>query len=84
MITPGLQRNALYALQRVFIQARAMAHEAGNQRLAALLDYGEYLPRLMYESTDHTETFRGVLEEIAERYSAASVLRGFDGPPEFF
>ncbi len=80
MITPDKQRNALYALQNLLVYARSMAYESGDRRLAELLDSAEYLPKLIAEPSDRTETFRGVLEDLADAFAAPVLLADFDRP----
>lgn len=81
MITPNKLPNALYALQGVLIQARAMANEPDKAKeLAALLDYAEYLPSLIARQTDETNSFRAILEEVGKRYQCAFVLQRFEEP----
>ena len=82
MFTPDKLNNALYALHGILIRARALANEHhSGPDLVALLDYAEYLPRLIAESTDETSRYRAILEEVGERFHSAYVVERFDKPP---
>ncbi len=47
-----------------------MAYESGDRRLAELLDSAEYLPKLIAEPSDRTETLSGLLEDLADAFAA--------------
>jgi hypothetical protein len=79
MIATSKYKQAVRALQDVFILARKLAHErADHEEIARLLDYAEYLPALILEEEDTTNEFRDNLVEIAEQFSWAVVLERFD------
>jgi hypothetical protein len=81
MISSHKLPNALYALQGILICARSLANEpARTNELAELLDYAEHLPRLIAKPGDETDSFRIVLEEVADRYQCPFVLQRFDEP----
>jgi hypothetical protein len=81
MIKPEKLPNALYALQGVFVRARAMACEGGQGReLADLLDTAEMLPRFIASEADETDKFREYIEEIARKHKCAFIVQYFDEP----
>lgn len=80
MIRPDELQNALYAFQGALVKARTLAYDAQNASLARLLDHSEYLPRLMAEPEDCTESFRSTLSEVAQGFSSQFVLDRFDEP----
>ena len=81
MIAQDKLDNALYALQGVLIQARALAYESGDPKvIAGLLDCAEHLPRLIARTSDETQSFRAMIEGVAEKYRYPYILQRFDEP----
>lgn len=81
MIAPDKLGKALYALQGILIQARALAYESGDPKvIAGLLDCAEHLPRLIARASDETDSFRAMVEGVAQRYRYPYFLQRFDEP----
>ena len=82
MVEPGKERQALAAIQIVFIGARYQAHQRADHReIARVLDVGEYLLGLMLEPTDRTSIFRDQLVGLAERSTLfGAAVEKFDQP----
>jgi hypothetical protein len=79
MISTSKYKQALRAVQDVFILARKFAHErADHAAIARLLDYAEYLPGLILDEEDTTKEFRDNLVDIADQFSWAVLLERFD------
>lgn len=78
--------SALYALDGLLFQSRAMAYnQCDHEAIAEVLNFAEYLPTLMACPDDATDEFRGFLEGLSQRYpSFGFVLDRFDAldPPE--
>ena len=69
MIDPQKTGKAFRAIQGILIAGRAMAHRGdSHDRIAALLDHGEYLPGLVLEPEDRTSTFDEYLASIAQDF----------------
>jgi hypothetical protein len=65
MISGEKLRHASRALHAVLVEARAMAYDGEpHERIAAALDWAEYLVRLTAERGERTSEFRGVLEDL--------------------
>lgn len=80
MVRERKQRGALLALNSILILSRSLAHEGKSSDLATILDIAEYLPMLMLEPDDRTDTFREQLVDLAQRYPAfVHALERFDG-----
>lgn len=80
MVHPQKHELALYAIHRVFIEARMMAYEEVEQSsIARFLDLAELLPRHLAVPEDQTAAFRSLLGDLAtERPHMKSVLTRFD------
>ena len=74
--------NALHALQGVLVIARSMAYDgAPYEALARVLDTAEYLPSLIWDATDRTETFRTHLVGLASEFPRMRLaVNRFDSP----
>jgi hypothetical protein len=72
--------NALYALDGLLFQSRAMAYnESDHESIAEVLNFAEYLPTLMACPEDATDEFRGFLEGLSQRHpSFGLVVDRFD------
>jgi hypothetical protein len=69
MIRAEKYPQALAALQQVIVRARFMAVQAEHSaKVVDLLDAAEYLPQLIAEAEDRTETFAAALKELSERF----------------
>jgi hypothetical protein len=69
MVSSDKLNNALFALHRILVEARAMAGEGHAEALVHVLDWAEPLPRLIGEKQeDRTEQFRSYIEAIVERH----------------
>jgi hypothetical protein len=67
MINVKKFENAMYAMQGLLVKARDMAYKnEDNEKLARLLDYLEYLPKLVATPEDKTDVFTSVICEIVE------------------
>ena len=74
MIQSDKYENSLYALQGILIKARDLAYQSDDgEMLAKLLDYAEYLPRLIASKEDNTNIFEDMIQEIAENFDIAFV-----------
>jgi hypothetical protein len=81
MISPEKLHNALYALQAVLTHAPLLAGKPEQGKfVVGLLDYAEHLPWLLANQADETGKFRKTLEDVAQRYGCAYILRCFDDP----
>lgn len=79
MIDSKKINNALSALQGLIIHGRKMAYDGEDLvRIAALLDYAEYLPSLILSKEDETDRYREVLATAAERFQCGFILERFD------
>ncbi len=80
MISEKREQNALCALNNVLILARRMAYDGvPGIEIAEILDVAEYLPRLMADQEDRTESFRRQLVDLAaKRPEFGLALRRFD------
>jgi hypothetical protein len=58
--------QALRALQRLIIHAKSQAHQAGENRLAELLNDVELLPEYLADERDRTCEFVEMLQGIAQ------------------
>jgi hypothetical protein len=66
MIQADHYPQALRALQRLIIHAKAQAYEAGQDRLAELLNDIELLPEFLGDESDRTGQFVEMLKGIAQ------------------
>jgi hypothetical protein len=57
---------ALRALQRLIVHAKEQAYEAGQERLAELLNDVELLPEFLADDADRTADFIEMLQSIAQ------------------
>jgi hypothetical protein len=81
VIRPEKTEQALWALHRILVHARWMAHEAGHEQLASLLDAAEILPKHLADEGDATEAFRQALADLAQEHPAcSSLVEQFDEP----
>lgn len=72
MISSEKTMKAIRAIQGIFIVARAMAYKGeGLERMAILLDRGEYLPGLILAPSEETLTFDDYLEGIVRDFPEA-------------
>jgi hypothetical protein len=68
MVSPEKLNNALFALHRILVEARAMTATGDARALAEVLDWAEPLPRMIgSKREDQTEEFRQYIEAIVER-----------------
>ena len=65
MIQAEQYPQALRALQRLIVQAKVQAYEAGQERLAELLNDVELLPEFLAGESDRTGEFTEMLQGIA-------------------
>ena len=55
------------------MRARFLAyHQGDSTTIADLLDWAEYLPQLIAEPEDRTESYAAVLQDLAERFPFCS------------
>ncbi|HEY8751102.1 MAG TPA: hypothetical protein VIM11_24175 [Tepidisphaeraceae bacterium] len=82
MVDPEKQNRALHALQRVLVFTRAMALDGqGSERIAAVLDWAEVLPKLLASEQNQTCEFRDALNAIAEKEPCfKAAVSAFDWP----
>lgn len=66
MIRNGQYPQALRALQRLIVHAKAYAYEAGEHHIADLLNDVELLPEFLADPSDRTEEFIEMLQGIAQ------------------
>jgi hypothetical protein len=80
MVKDHKRELALYAMHRVFVEARLMAYENEPQdKIARFLDLAELLPKHFAVPEDRTTDFRGLLGDLAhERPHMVNVLRRYD------
>lgn len=79
MIPAAQERGALGALNAVLVQLRLMAGE--RNELAEILDWAEYLPRLLADDEDRSDEYRRVLVNLAGRSADFQLaLQRFDQP----
>jgi hypothetical protein len=72
MIASEKAMKAVRAIQGVLIVGRAMAHKGEPlERVAVLLDRGEYLPGLILAPTEETLTFDEYLADIVRDFPQA-------------
>jgi len=72
MIDDNKFQSAMRAIQGVMIVARSMTYRAAtHDRIARLLDHGEYLPGLILDPTDRTADFESYLSGIADDFAEA-------------
>lgn len=70
MVRKEKLNNALAALNAILVAARAMAYEgSSHDEMANALDAAEYLPRLLADLADQTDTFREALVGLASMNS---------------
>lgn len=75
MIQLDKYQQSLRALNVILTRARWMAHEGGQEELAALLDAAEILPKYIAQPNDATDDYRMTIEAIAEQFPECSQLR---------
>jgi len=80
MVKDHKRELALYAMHRVFVEARLMAYEnAPQEKIARFLDIAELMPKQLAVPEDRTDEFRGLLSALAdERPHVVNPLRRFD------
>ena len=80
MVDPEKQNRALHALQRVLVSTRTMALQGQcSERIAAVLDWAELLPKLLASEQNKTQEFRDALTAIAEKEpSLEAAVSAFD------
>ncbi len=66
MISPEHSAQALKALQRLIVHAKARAYDAGNDELAELLNDIELLPEFVADDWDRTDEFIETLQGLAQ------------------
>ena len=66
MIRPEQFPKALKAIQSLIVQAKSLAYEAGEGRLAELLNDVELLPEFVADEQDRTEAFLEMLQGITQ------------------
>ena len=81
MIRVEQYSQALRALQRLIIHAKSQAYEAGQSRVAELLNDVELLPEYLADECDRTGEFVEMLQGIAQvnpscRYIVEEFERG--------
>lgn len=74
MIYDELRPQALKALQRLIVHAKAQAHADGNDELAALLNDMELLPEFVADSADRTDEFLETIQGIAQTHPACRYI----------
>ena len=74
MIRPEQYPQALRALHRLIVHAKAQAYEAGQTRLADLLNDIELLPEFLADSSDRTGDFVEMLHGIARVNSSCRYI----------
>jgi hypothetical protein len=65
MILTEQYPQALRALQRLIVHAKAQAYEAGQAQLGELLNDIELLPEFLADQADRTDEFMEMLQGIA-------------------
>jgi hypothetical protein len=82
MVDPEKQNRALHALQRVLVSKRSMALRGQcSERIAAVLDGAELLPKLLASEHNKTQEFRDTLLAIAEKEPCLqAAVSAFDWP----
>lgn len=79
MVSLEKNSNALKIIQKLVIHARKMAYDKeSHEKIAALLDDIEYLPGLINDASDQTETFRQYVVGIADKYGWQGLVDVFD------
>lgn len=69
MVPVGKFTSALRALNWVLIATRQLAYEkASHQEIASALDIAEYLPLLLTDERDRSESFRECLVDLSQRW----------------
>lgn len=68
MISAEQNSQALRALQRLIVHAKAQAYEAGQIQLADILNDMELLPEFLAHDSDRTSDFLEMLQSIAEQH----------------
>lgn len=74
MIQDEQYAQALRALQRLIVYAKAQANEAGQERLAELLNDIELLPEFLADEADRTGEFTEMLQGIAHSHPSCRYL----------
>ena len=85
MVSEEKLKDALYAINAVLVQARAMAFEQRPyETIARVLDEAEILPMLITRKDDRTDEFRSHLEELVRVDEGfVQALQRFDGQHGF-
>lgn len=68
MIQKEKVQQALHALNFILIRARKIAYDTNQTQMANLLDHAEILPLYIAEPDDRTESYRLVLDAIADQF----------------
>jgi hypothetical protein len=74
MIRPDQYPQALRALQRLIVHAKAQAEAAGQSRLAELLNDVELLPEFIADERDRTDEFLEMLGGIVQVHPSCRYL----------
>jgi hypothetical protein len=74
MIQPEQYPQALKALQRLIIQAKSEAYQAGEGPVAKLLNDVELLPEYLADEQDRTAEFIEMLEGIAQMHPSCRYI----------
>ena len=74
MIHANQHPQALRALQRLIVHAKAQAHGAGQDRLAELLNDVELLPEFLADESDRTGEFIEMLQSIARLHPSCQYI----------
>jgi hypothetical protein len=71
--------NAMYAFQGMLFWARNLASKGQDkEKLVKLLDYLEYIPKLIVDKDDKTELFTDIVDELADNYEMGFVRDRFN------
>ena len=74
--------QALRALQRLIVHAKAQAYQAGESRVAELLNDVELLPEYLADERDRTGEFLEMLQGIAQvNPSCRYIVEEFERAP---
>jgi hypothetical protein len=74
MIQAEQYSQALRALQRLVVHAKAQAYAAGQDRLAELLNDVELLPEYLADESDRTGEFIDMLQGIARLHPSCQYI----------
>lgn len=82
MIQPEKLNSAILAIQDLIIRARSFAYQNyPNEKLAEFLDGIEYLPGLILEKEDRTDSFEQYLEGLCNDYGIPEVFNKYVNDP---